>query len=594
MSLKKCIWKVFKGGFSMKLKINKFFIILIGVIFLFSGCEKEEVKNEEITTVKPFTVITKDYENLVSYSGYASSDELKRFSFELSGKIDEVLVEKGDMVKAGQVIATLDTTTIQMSIDKANQDIAIAKQDMAIANQDVQNAKQDIKNANQDVKNANQDVENANQDMANASETVKNANQNIDLAKNKIAQIDSSIKELNLGLDAERLTLEKAKTGIDAEKLNLEKIKETYTSSINKLQLNYDNALSTFENTKTLFDKGVCDKSAYDSAKLAFDTISEELTNTKQSMEKDISLQEKKIENLEHDYSLQETKIKDMENKIEQAQIQKEAAQISVNQAQTTSNQAKITSNKAEVASNKAKLAADKAKVTANKANIASNKAGIASNKAGIAAKEAEIALRQNTKYLSDSSLKSTINGYVVETPMKSGEVTSAGNPVVVVKSTTEIVNVAVPAEDYSKFKIGMNATLTQDDKTVYGKITSIDLYPDETTRTYNIEITPSVNNAFALGSLINVSISLDKEPSVFVPLSSIVDIDGIDYVYCITQNENNQNIVTSKEIKILSTDGENVRISGIESGTIIASNEVKNLRDNQTVNLKEGDSIEK
>jgi len=592
----------------MKLKTKKIFASLIGVVFLFSGCEKEEVKTEEITTVKPFTVITKDYENFVSYSGYASSDELKRFSFELSGKIDKVLVEKGDMVKAGQVIATLDTTTVQMSIDKANQDIAIAKQDMAIAKQDVQNskqdvqnAKQDVKNANQDVENANQDVENANQDIANANESVKNADQNIELAKNKITQIDSSIKELNIGLDAEKLTLEKAKTGIDAEKVSLEKIKETYTSSINKLQLNYDNALSTFENTKTLFDKGVCDKNAYDSAKLAFDTISEELTNTKQSMEKDINLQEKKIENMERDYSLQETKIKDMENKIEQAQIQKEAAQISLNQAQTTSNQAKINSNKAEVASNKAQVAsnkaqvaADKAKVIENKAGIASNKANIASNKASIAAKEAEIALRQNTKYLADSSLKSTINGYVVETPMKSGEVTSAGNPVVVVKSTVEIVNIAVPSEDYSKFKIGMDATLTQDDKTVYGKITSIDLYPDETTRTYNIEITPSINNAFALGSLINVSISLDKQPSVFVPLSSIVDINGIDYVYCISKNENNQNIVTSKEIKILSTDGENVRISGIESGTIIASDEVKNLRDNQIVNLKEGDSIEK
>ena len=462
----------------MKLKIRNFLIISICSAFLFSGCGKEEVVNEEITTVNAYTANSKEYENSVSYSGYASADELKRFSFELAGKIDKVLVEKGDMVKAGQVIATLDTETIKMAIDNANQDIA--------------------------------------------------------LAKNKIAQIDSSIDEVNIGLEAEKLTLEKAQTGIDSEKISLEKTKETYNSSISKIQLKYDNAKDTYNNTKTLYDNGVCDKTTYDSTKLAFDTVEEELNNTKNSMDRDVSLQEKKIESLQQDYSLQETKIKDMENKLQQAQVQKQAAQIAVNQA--------------------------------------------------------NIALEKNTKYLNDSSLKSTIDGYVVETPMKSGEVTSAGNPVVVVKSGNEVVNVAVPTEEYSKFSVGMEAKLTQDDKELFGKITSIDLYPDETTRTYNLKITPSENGVFALGSLINVNISLDKQNSVFVPISAITSKEGIDYVFCVIQNKNGENVVSSKEIKIQNVDGENACITGIDGGTVIVSDEVTNLRDNQKVNLKEGE----
>ncbi len=480
----------------MNLKIKNLFAVIFYIVFLLSGCTEEKINNQEITTVKTFTAISKDYENFVSYSGYTSADELKRFSFELSGKINKILVEKGDAVKAGQIIATLDTETIQMAINNAKQDIA-------------------------------------------------NANQNINLAKNKISQIDSSINEINIGLEAERLTLQKAHTGIEAEKISLEKIKETYNSSISKIQLNYDNAKTTFENTQTLFSNGVCDKTTLDNAKLALDTIEEELTNTKNSMEKDISLQEKKIENLEQDYSLQEIKIKDMENKIEQANIQKQAAQISLEQAQISANQA-------------------------------------------------QISLEQNTKHLNDSSLKSTIDGYVVETPMKSGEVTNAGNPVVVIKSGDEVVNIAIPTEDYTKLSVGMEAKLVQDDKETYGKISSIELYPDETTRTYNVKITPSENNSFALGSLVNVSISLDKQNSVFVPLSSIIDINGIDYVYCVSKNSNNENIVISKEIEILDADGENVCVKGIESGTIIVMDEVKNLHDNQIVNIKEGVSVEK
>ena len=173
---------------------------------------------------------------------------------------------------------------------------------------------------------------------------------------------------------------------------------------------------------------------------------------------------------------------------------------------------------------------------------------------------------------------------------MKSGEVTSAGNPVVVVKSGNEVVNVAVPTEDYSKFSVGMEAKLTQDDKELFGKITSIDLYPDETTRTYNLKITPSENGVFALGSLINVNISLDKQNSVFVPISAITSKEGIDYVFCITQNENGENVVSSKEIKIQNVDGENACVTGIDGGTVIVSDEVTNLRDNQKVNLKEGE----
>ncbi len=466
----------------MKLKLKNILSVSFCLILLLSGCKEHETKNEETTTVIPFTAFSKDYENSVSYSGYAAADELKRFSFELSGKINKVLVEKGDIVKSGQIIATLDTQSIQMAVDKAKQDIS--------------------------------------------------------LAKNKISQIDVSINEINIGLEAENLTLQKAQTGIDAEKISLDKIRETYNSSINKLQLQYDNAKENLQNTESLYSRGVCDKNTYDSVKLAYDTVSEELENAKQSMEKDLSLQEKKIENLEQDYSLQETKIKDIENKLEQANVQKQAAQISVNQAQ--------------------------------------------------------IALEQNTKYLSDSSLKSTINGYVVETPMKSGEVTSAGTPVVVVKSGNEVVNVSVPTEDYSKLAVGMETKLTQDNKEIYGKITSIDLYPDETTRTYNVKITPSENNVFALGSLVNVMISLDKENSVFVPISSIINVNGIDYVYCIIKNANGENTVVSKEIKISHTDGENVCVDGIDSGTVIVKNEVKNLRENQKVTVKEGEPIEK
>ena len=81
---------------------------------------------------------------------------------------------------------------------------------------------------------------------------------------------------------------------------------------------------------------------------------------------------------------------------------------------------------------------------------------------------------------------------------------------------------------------------------------------------------------------------------SLFIPINIILNITVIDYVYCITANENGDTVVKSKEIKIKNADGENVCIEGLESGTKIVSDEVKNLRENQKVNVKEGETVEK
>lgn len=456
----------------MKLKVG--ILIMLLTIITFCGCGKDNETTEDLTTIKSYTAVSKNYENSLSYSGHVAADELKRFSFESAGTIKDILVEKGDAVKSGQVIAELDTETIQMQID--------------------------------------------------------NANENIKLAQNKIQQSNTTISDSQIGLKVEELTLDKLQTSIDTETINLKKITDTYNSAIAKIQLNYDDAKKNYENMQQLLDVGGCSQDALDKAKLALDTITQELTEQQDKMNSDISMQNKKIETLNNDYTLQKAKITAQKNKIQQAKDQKNAAEITLNQT--------------------------------------------------------KIALEQYKKVLNDTHLKSTIDGYVTDVLMNAGEVTNAGTPVVAVKSTLEIINVAIPTEDYNKITVGMDAKLVQDDNEYYGKVSSIDLYPDETTRTYNIEIIPNTPNVFALGSLVNVTVSLDKKVLVNVPLSSITNIDGIDYVYCIVKNENNQDIVTSHQVKIEESDGENVYISGIDNGTPIAVDEIKKLRDNQKVKV--------
>ncbi|MBR1443260.1 MAG: efflux RND transporter periplasmic adaptor subunit [Firmicutes bacterium] len=479
-------------------------LLMAATVGAISGCGNDEKKDEQLTTVNAFTVGSRIYENSVSYTGYVSADELKRLSFELGGKIESISVEKGDRVQKGQVVALLDDEKLRTASDNAQENVKLANSSVSLANS------------------------------------------NIELAKNKIETAQTAADEIEIGIEADKKTLEKIETGIEAEKLNLSKIKSNYESSLTKIQLNYDNIKKTYDDMQSLFDEGVVSRDDYDKAKLAFDTVEEELANTKKTRDTDIDMEEKKIESLEQDHSLQLSQIKDKENKLSQALQQKQAAEIALEQANTSLSQANTSLT------------------------------------------QANIALEDSRNNLKKAQLISSIDGYVAQLPLKAGEVTGAGTPVVVIKGGDEVVYVSVPAEDYADFKVGMNALLVQNGVKFTGSVTSIDLYPDETTRTYNMEITPSEKTGFAMASLVDVYISFDSSEYVSVPISSIASIEGIDYVYMVVQNENGENILKSRQVSIVGEDGENVFVKGIENNAVIAADEVKRLYDNEKVQLAE------
>jgi len=113
--------------------------IIIGLslitTFLLSGCGKKE---EEKTTVPKLTEeipvkvmdLTKtDVAGTIHSSGQFTTDDETLLSFKTGGVINKIYVKEGDLVKKGEVLATLDLTEIsaqvnqaQIGLDKANRD----------------------------------------------------------------------------------------------------------------------------------------------------------------------------------------------------------------------------------------------------------------------------------------------------------------------------------------------------------------------------------------------------------------------------------------------------------------------------------------
>src|ERR1700761_6290850 len=76
-------------------------------------------------------------------------------------RVKDVLVDEGDLVKPGQVLVQLDTSTLDEELAKNQAAVASAKEEFAAANAAIAEAKADIATANADIAGAKADVASA-------------------------------------------------------------------------------------------------------------------------------------------------------------------------------------------------------------------------------------------------------------------------------------------------------------------------------------------------------------------------------------------------------------------------------------------------
>ena len=403
------------------------------------GCNQEKSQttaSESLETplqyVHTKTLTIESYNEEKSYSGYVVAKEMKKYAFEIAGKVSTVNVEKGQYITKGQILAQLDTTTLQLG--------------------------------------------------------VQNSNEEVKLAKNKISQ---------------------AQKGLETEKIALEKIKNTYDSNIAQLQKKYDLQKQICEGNEAVYEEGGISKLELDNAETSLQLLEEQIESMKTEKENNIQIEEAKMAQLNE---------------------QIEAAGITLNQVQ----------------------------VNASKSQ----------------------------EMMDQSVLKSTIDGYVLEVPVKAGEVAAAGTPIVIVKTTDEIINMGIPAEAYNTIKERMSVQIEGDQETCKGIITKVALYPDETTRTYNVEITPEKQD-LVLGSLVSIKLQGERHEGCFVPLSSVVNIDGVNYVYGLSKTDTDGEYMIERiEVVLGMVKDENVLATNLVAGTIIVDQGVRDVKENERVSI--------
>lgn len=367
---------------------------------------------------------------------------------------------------------------------------------------------------------------------------------NIDRIKLGLESEKINLEKALLSLDAEKINLSKSLTAIDAEKLNLDKLKTSYENQLNTLQINYDDTLDKYNKLKVLYQNNVVSNTDYTNAKLALDTVSSNLETLKSNYANDILLQNKNIELMEQNYELQKINIQTKNIDLQKIKIQDLEKQLEGLNAQADSQTAQTI--------------------------------------------QSEIGVQKYEKQLNDGVLTSPINGFVLDILAQSGEETGAGHPVVIIKSDNQVINFGIPVEDYKNIYLGMILNLESSDITFSGKITSIGQYPDENTMTYEIEITPEKQDLLH-GTIVNINIPISETQSILLPLSSIVIVDGVNYVYVV------DNFIAHKKEVLLGSPIENkVICTNLEEGQQVITAGTKFIKEGDKVQVIEELSNEK
>ena len=203
----------------------------------------------------------------LTYIGVVKAKDTKNYSFLMSGKIATINVEKGQKFKKGDVLATMDTKTLQYTADISGNTSETAKatleKTISTYDTNIQAAKTSIETLNTSIAAAEQGIE-AGQKSIDANQVALDAAEN---ALNRLKQKLSDAKALN-----------------NAGGVSDSDVKDLETNLVSK-QAEYDTKVAELNSAKAeLQSKKAEVSSLYDKKKTAQDT----LNNLYVSKDKDV------------------------------------------------------------------------------------------------------------------------------------------------------------------------------------------------------------------------------------------------------------------------------------------------------------------
>ncbi len=101
--------------------------LLAVLLITLTACQDKPEVVEQIRSLKTFTVSELANGQQRRFPGIVHATDSSSLSFEVSGKVQQVLVDIGDQVKKGQLLADLDKEPYKLDVQAAEADLATAR-----------------------------------------------------------------------------------------------------------------------------------------------------------------------------------------------------------------------------------------------------------------------------------------------------------------------------------------------------------------------------------------------------------------------------------------------------------------------------------
>lgn len=197
---------------------KRLLILVVALSSLLAACGTSAAS----TNVQSPSVATAN--NSLIVQGTLQPVQSVQLSFGVSGEVAAVLVKEGDSVKAGGVIARLNSDTLQAAVAQAEAALVLAKANQSTLPQQIADAQAAVQSAQAQLATASAN-HNSSADLINAEAALaqaKYAQQQADTAHNKLLEY----KKYGTVEETARLALETAIQNTQAAQIRVDQLKK--------------------------------------------------------------------------------------------------------------------------------------------------------------------------------------------------------------------------------------------------------------------------------------------------------------------------------------------------------------------------------
>lgn len=559
-------------------------IAIVGAILTVTGCGKSSGSSSttqtQIVQVQKGTLLS-----TVSAVGDISMPEQVKLTFGSGGStndlntVQEVDVNFGDTVKKGDVLAKIDTASLERAVEQAKANLRTAQINLEQASSEtnilkaqasVESAKASLASAEKDLSDAQTPYSAA--DIAKAQATVQSATANLAVAEQDLQETQTSIiSDADAAVRDAQVALDNAQRSLDTAQKNGDVSITDAENSLSDAEKAYNNFVPTAIGNYTNLSDYLSQK----------DRLSWNIQKAQANLDIVKSQAASSIATAENNLA----KAKDALQSAEENLVATKAGPPQVQQKQSAVATAKAALDKANedlaamqpdptaIQQKQSAVATAKANLAQAQDNLAYVEAGYDTELLQIKVDNAQVALDDANEQLQAATIVAPFDGVVAAVNAKVGDKVTSTEEIIYLVNTSKVeVASAVDETDVAKVKAGQTAVITLDaisDARLRGTVGAVSPVAQTSagvvSYTFSIEVQDTQGNDLKEGMTASADILvLNKTDVLLVPSAAITQSGRNSVVEVVTANGTTE----QRTIQTGATNGTQTEVvSGLSEG---------------------------